>query len=189
MAAPVRTAQQRESDLGRTARWYRQGLTAGEIAERIGVTRQQIQYDLAELRRQWMDAQIYNINERKAAELERLDAIEAEAAEAFERSKACRSRTRKRSVKDGTTVSITDHETAGDPRFLQVRLECVAKRCKILNLCGPTEIPATPPNDPYRPLLEGATVEELRVLKRLLERPATADPSANGSGSGSSDAA
>jgi hypothetical protein len=49
MAAPVRNKREREFDLSRIARWYRAGMTAGEMAAKIGVSRQQVCYDLRQL--------------------------------------------------------------------------------------------------------------------------------------------
>ena len=131
-----------------------------------------------------------NMAEAKAVELERLDAVQVQAWEAFEASQVEKRHTERQSPSGKTTID-TVRETAGNPRFLAVISNCVEKRCKILNLYEPSPIVQQPaPVDPCRHLVEDMTVEELRVLKRFLERPPSqpAGSEAAGSSSGSSEA-
>jgi hypothetical protein len=151
VAAPVRTAQQREFDLGRIARWYRQGVTASEMADRIGVTRQQIGYDLREIRRRWVDAQIVNFHEAKAVELTRVDCMILRA-EGF----------LARSCPESATVK---------KQWADVLLKCVDQRCKILGLYAPTKVePPVPVND-FRDILDELTPDERIALHRVITRP------------------
>ena len=183
MPAHTRTEQEREFDLARMSRWYRAGMAPSEIADKLGLSRPQVSYDLKQIRERWVNAQLFNFNEAKALELERLDRIQEEAEQAFERSKVGRKRTRKHSIKNGQERSETIEETAGDPRYLAIRVKCIEQRCHILGLHAPLKIDAPMPIDKYRPIMDGMSVDELRTFNAILKRSVAAEPGADrGSG-------
>ena len=113
MAAPKRTAHQIAKDRKTVSRLYLEGLTQYEIAERMGVSQPQISYDLAAVRRSWVEATLLDLDEHKAIELERINAVMREFWKAWERSKAA---------------------GVGNPRLLLGILECGRQRCKLLGL-------------------------------------------------------
>ena len=63
MAAPKRTPFQREKDLAELASRYLHGEILANIAGGMGVTHQQLSYDLAILRKRWQKSALADINE------------------------------------------------------------------------------------------------------------------------------
>jgi hypothetical protein len=153
VAANHRTRHEREFDLGRTSRWYREGMAPSEIARKLGLSKQQVNYDLREIRRRWLDAQIFNFNEAKAIELARLDGMILRA-EGFLRRK-------------GSLSPIVRKQWAS------VLVKCIDQRCKILGLYGPpVQISPPAPVDDYRDIVQELTHDECVALHRVLTRTA-----------------
>lgn len=50
---------------GRMARWYRAGVSPTEIARLLKVSPSQVTYDLRELRKRGLDAQVFNFSQAK----------------------------------------------------------------------------------------------------------------------------
>lgn len=111
MAAPKRSEMQREQDLQTAAALYLKGVRQAEIAELLGVTQQQVSYDLQEVRKRWRESSVMDFNERQLEDLERLAAIEREAWRLWEKTE--------------------------DPRFLKQVESCILDRVKILGLAAP----------------------------------------------------
>lgn len=140
--ANSRSKIQRERDLELTAELYLKGWTQRRIAERIGVSRQQITYDLRKLYDLWRESAVRNFDEHRARELAAVTHLEATYWAAWEKSEA-------RSV-EGKTAD-------GDPRYLQGVERCIERRCKLLGLDAPDKIeiqdktleviPPPPPDD------------------------------------------
>ena len=87
MAAPItETEDQREQRLSDVARLYLQGKTQTAIGKALGVTQQQICYDLKIVRKRWLDSSIRNFDEARAQELAKIDRVEAEFWAAWNRS-------------------------------------------------------------------------------------------------------
>ena len=76
MAAPTRTPIERERDLLETAKLYCQGVRQCDIAEKIGVTQQQISADLKKIQKRWQKECVEAIDQGKARELARIDELE-----------------------------------------------------------------------------------------------------------------
>ena len=83
MARPKRTPMQRERDLHVVADLYCQGWTQSRIADKMGVTRPQIGYDLRIIQKRWQKSALSRFDERKAAELAKIDHLEKVAFEAW----------------------------------------------------------------------------------------------------------
>jgi predicted transcriptional regulator len=124
---------------------YLRGKTQHEIGRHVGVSQAQISRDLAAVREEWRQSAIASLDEAKARELAKVDALEATAWEAWERS--CRDAetlhaetTKGRATKDGAPLPDLSRQAktvkgqAGDPRFLERVAWCVERRCKILGL-------------------------------------------------------
>ena len=148
-----RTPLQRESDFHDIARLYLARRTQPEIAEWIKanrhytLSRQQIGFDLQEIQKRWRTDCVRAIDDRKAEELARVDRLEREYWDAYERSK--RDATRKAQEKSESNESGKDahirakvevEERDGDPRFLSGVMQCIEQRCKILGVNAPTRI-------------------------------------------------
>jgi DNA-binding transcriptional ArsR family regulator len=84
---PRRTKTEREADRAEAARLDRKGYTVTEIARIIGVSKQQISYDLKRLRRQYLKAALVERAAKVQEKLEELRDIRREAWEAWEQSK------------------------------------------------------------------------------------------------------
>jgi hypothetical protein len=140
-----RTKDQVRRDRAEIARCYCQGWTQARIGEQLGLSQQQVSYDLAAVRKEWLESSLQDFDARKAQELAKLDRLEAVAWEGWERS--CRDAetsyagtTKGRTAADGAALPDlvktfkTAKGQAGDPRFLERAGWCVERRCKILGL-------------------------------------------------------
>lgn len=135
MAARKRTKAQRDTDLRTIANLYLRGYSQAYMAEKVGVTHQQISQDLRELGKQWRESPLMDFNEAKQRELARIDVLEVEAWKAWRRTIGKREKTQtSHSDKDGKRASITKDDVAGDPRFLSTVQWCIEQRCKILGV-------------------------------------------------------
>jgi hypothetical protein len=117
---------------------YVRGETQWEIARAFEVDQGTISRDLAEIRKAWQAEAVRDVSEVKAKELAKVDAAEEQAWRAWTRSQedAQTKRERLRPGSDdeaGETVR-TSKGQAGDPRFLELILKCVQKRCEILGI-------------------------------------------------------
>lgn len=159
MAAPKRSKFQREQDLEEIARLYLTGKTQQEIADQFGVSREQIKYDLEEIRQRWRQSTVINITEAKQRELARLDELERAYWQAWERSCGEKRTTRQETSQgsDGQDNNrriraiINNENLFGNPAYLAGIQYCISERCKILGLYAPAKVaPTTPDGDaPY----------------------------------------
>jgi len=141
-AGPKRTRAQRIHDRALVADRYLAGETMAEIAGELGLSTRQISYDLKKVREDWQAAALADITEIMSRELARIDRIERKAWEAWEKSCGERRSTTEETItkplKDGVAIQekITEskQELIGDPRFLEVVLRCIERRCKLLGL-------------------------------------------------------
>lgn len=86
MAAPKRTRAQRECDLVEVARQHLAGRTQQQIAETLGVSRQQVGYDLQALLKRWRGQALKDVDEHVSLQLAKLNAVEAEWWRQWEQS-------------------------------------------------------------------------------------------------------
>lgn len=135
-------AQRRE----RVAELYLKGQSQTSIAQELGVVQSQISYDLNAIREEWKAARIRDFNEAQEIELSKIDNMEREYWEAWERSKQVKTRKSKKikgqAVADRSTprdVETTDttEERNGDPRYLQGVQWCIDRRIELLGLQRP----------------------------------------------------
>lgn len=174
MAAPKRTDFEHERDLEIISDQYLRGKSQQEMADYLNddyypdrpLSRQQIGYDVKVLVRRWRKSAERRIDERKAIELARLDRLEREYQEGYERSM--------RDVKSTTVEELgvaTDEAgmilgakvkqvkktegQVGNPAFLAGVLSCIAKRCQILGLDEPKKLDVTSGGKP----LKGYTID------------------------------
>lgn len=115
------------------------------IAQELGVTRQQIGYDLQILNRYWLQSAVQNFDKLKSQELAKLQELERTFREGYERS--CKKKKKVVREKKFDPVSgygfrevETTESDAGDPKFLFGELSCIAKRSEILGFNKPVEV-------------------------------------------------
>ena len=145
MAAPKRSKIQIDRDRQEIARLYLQGVIQADIADRLGMTRQMVGYDLKAIREAWLKSSLSNFNERIAVELAKIDNVEVEYWQAWQRSTQ---------VKESSTAKIiTDNEgkerneagtkqeqMTGDEKFLAGVRWCIDRRLKLFGLDAPIKI-------------------------------------------------
>jgi hypothetical protein len=129
------------------ARRYLRGEMQSEIAASFGVSQVQISYDLKAIRAAWLQSAIRDFDAARAEELAKIDHVESEYWQAWDRSKKDKEtenlegdgtidlQTRKPKV---TKVTKRKEGQSGNPAYLQGILTCIERRCKILGLDAPT---------------------------------------------------
>src|SRR5262245_11776437 len=138
-----RTSDQIRRDRVEVARLYLGGWTPAEIGQQLGLSRQQIGYDLEAVRQEWLRSSLVDFNAKKTEELAKIDRLEREYWAAWEASK----KERQTSITEQTTdaegerlkAGIRKVEQTGDPRYLAGVERCIEQRAKILGLHAPTE--------------------------------------------------
>lgn len=129
---------------------YLEGKSMAVIGKELGVSAMTICRDIAAIREAHKDEFIHEYSIWKDRELARLDKVEAEAWDAWERSKRDAEMVRTTSGPDGiTTVSETKGQY-GDPRFLNIFNSCIDQRCKILGLHAPKKTDLTSGGSPIK---------------------------------------
>lgn len=125
------------------ASMYLAGKTLMQIADVVGVNFSNVSRDLSAIRKAWLESAIIDFDNRKALELAKVDKMEAEAWEAWEKSKAEQVTTtgkKKSSTKgDSLEAGTKTEKHPGDPRFLTIIGWCVDKRCEVLGLNAPVK--------------------------------------------------
>jgi len=145
-----RTIVERERDLTFIAELYVKGYTQADIAEELSkardysIGRTQIWKDIQLIHKRWMEAYILPVNELKVRELARLDRLENEYWDAWERSKRDITSLRQDTIRDRSPSGsetynrnktiLKKDERDGSVAFLQGIERCIDKRCQILGL-------------------------------------------------------
>jgi hypothetical protein len=147
-----------------------------ELAERVGVDRSTVSRDLKVLNARWKEAGVRDLDAAKGQELERIDQLEAEYWDAWERSKKAHetTTTEQTTSADGERLKagIRKEEQCGDPRYLAGIQWCVDKRCEILGLKAPHKVAPTTPDgkEPYRVTVEDLVQARARTEEWRRER-------------------
>jgi predicted transcriptional regulator len=164
MPKNARSDQQRAFHLQEIARLYLQEKRSqAEIAEALGITQQQVSYDLKILQGQWRESAKRSISEAQAEEIARIDALERTYWDAWVQSltpaethytEQLREPAPKKGRKGNGALPggkkapeagdlvksrmwMRRQGSHGDPRFLEGIRWCIAKRSEILGLNGP----------------------------------------------------
>lgn len=192
MAAPRRTAFQRERDLLRTADLYCRGVPQAVIAQEIGVARQQIGYDVATLLKRWRAQAGALLTGKAVLELAKVDNLERTYWDAWERSKSERqiSQTQKVGARGAIKALLRKEGSQGNPAFLAGVMSCIERRCKLLGLDAPEKREISGPGGGpvevwnERGLNLIADPEGRQLVTRLLERMAEGQPQPGEPGDG-----
>ncbi len=148
---------------------YLRGKFQAEIAKEVNVDRGTVSRDLKAVEAEWVKSGVTDLNTAKARELAKNDEVERQAWAAWERS--CR---------DLETMEVTGTSQGGksrpekvkkvtkgrpgDPRFLDIVLDCVKQRREILGLDAPKgQEQQWPDEGPNRlPLTDEELIEKCR---------------------------
>lgn len=123
------------------AELYLKGYSMSDISERVGVTTATVSRDIKAIRQAWVEAQIEYIGESVSRELDRLDMIESEAWQAYERSQSPIVTTVEREGKRYGLINLEGGRTlSGSAKWLEIALRCHERRCRILSLDSPEVI-------------------------------------------------
>lgn len=152
-----RTDIQIQHDRLQVSQMYLRGITQHEIAEKLTAARRKITLpgdeftpvtvamvasDIAAIREEWRALRLWNMDDLIARELARLDQVEREAWSAWEESRKEYKETVQNVRPDPHNDDrprpvggmITTRPGGGNDRFLNIVLECVEKRAKLLGL-------------------------------------------------------
>lgn len=124
MAAKIRSPLQVEQDRARVAALVIQGRAHQEIALELGVSRQQVTYDLKVIKDRWKARTTMDLDQAKADEMVKIDFLE-------------------RTYWDSWTLQCQPKDSVpqvGDPKLLAGILSCIDRRCKLLGLDAPVKI-------------------------------------------------
>lgn len=122
----------------KTAELYIKGWRQSAIAELVGIHVSTVCRDLAIIRQEWRESRLDSTEAWIDAQLAKIDKMEMEAWEQWEKSKGERKKLTKKEGESGTgsylEKSVTIEEGLGDPRYLAVVDRAIERRCKILGL-------------------------------------------------------
>jgi hypothetical protein len=118
----------------RVADLYVQGWTQMQICEAVGISQPTVCDDLKRIRQEWRDSAIRNFDEARDRELQKLDRLEREAWDAWERSKKPQQSAVVHEQSGQQTTHKTLHNRVGDPPFLDQISRCIAQRRALLGL-------------------------------------------------------
>ena len=128
--SPIVRAEQRSL----VAKYYKLGWLQVYIAKELGISQQQVSYDLQVIQKRWLESGLMDINEAKARELGRLDRLEVEGWTAWFKSQEAKETFSHGETPMGPTLSYKAEGQVGNPAFLAQIQECIKKRCDILGL-------------------------------------------------------
>ena len=168
MAAPKRSASQILKDQAVIAELYLKGWQQATIADfltdlavdrrpKIKYSVAMVKYDLRGIREGWLESSLRDFDAVKAEQLAKLDQLEFDAWEQWRRS--CNDYSKHVTEEKGATqfpgTNTRDEsgEQYGDPRYMNVILSIIERRCRLLGLDAPQKMAPTNPagDEPYQP--------------------------------------
>jgi hypothetical protein len=114
---------------------YLRGQTQFAIAQSLEVSQQTVSSDVVAIRKEWRKSALIDFDAKQDRELAKIDALEREYWDAWERSKTEKqhTRTRKRTGKAaGDEAEVRKEPRDGNPKFLEGVRQCIYLRCRIL---------------------------------------------------------
>jgi predicted transcriptional regulator len=140
---PKRSKEQREADFTRLRDMYVRGWTQVRIGQELGISHAAVSNDLKELHRRWREETTLALDDYKRKELAKLDELEREYWQAWERSQSAQEtkRQRKKTGDDGaeSLQEMVSRAQCGDAQYLAGIIKCIEKRCKLLGLDAPVK--------------------------------------------------
>lgn len=187
MAKPRRKPDQVIKDQAVVAEMYLKGRTMADIADELGASINMVNYDLREVRKRWRTSAVRDFDAHREEQLARLDLIEAAAWREWERS--CDDYHKRVEQGDELVEPMVDDDgenveaptkfvrtetggQTGDPRYMNVILSTVERRCKLLGLDAPTKVaPTNPEGDkPYQAMSEPELDQRIAELLQKLDK-------------------
>lgn len=160
-----RTKEQQAYDIAFCSNLFLRGYTYREIADALNadlqkrnagytITHQCVYYDIQQTLIEWKRERMDNIDDYVTAELRKLDKMEVELWEAWEKSKTGKERVKNRTSAKPRKVlteeekttdwygydETTNETSAGNPRFLDLLLNVQQRRAKMLGFDAPLKI-------------------------------------------------
>ena len=169
MSGKRRSLAQITRDRRRIADLYLRGWLQVDIAAEVGLNQSTVSRDLTVLQDDWKRAALMDLNEAKARELAKVDALEIEYWKAWENSlkDAEVFITEKVGTQKGTNMDKRGKEVfrregqTGNPSFLAGIQWCINKRCEILGLDAPKSTDLTSGGDRIRAIGLGVDIDKL----------------------------
>lgn len=127
-------------DRRRVADLYLKGWLQSDIAIEIGATQATVSRDLKALRKAWLASTLIDIDKAKSRELAKIDRLEREYWDAWERSQEDKEtqidelRQEGDSPSERVKVQVKKEGQVGNPSFLDGVEWCIDKRCKIFGI-------------------------------------------------------
>lgn len=167
-----RTQQQKDSDFLFCSEMFLRSYGYREIAKALNernkalgldytIAHTQVYSDIKKMLITWKKEQFETIDKYVSVEVQKLDRIENEAWNAWEKSKSPLRKTKSRNSKKPNKLDAevnepdyygyseeTIEETSGDPRFLDILLNCQQRRAKLLGFDAPSRVDYTDKNQP-----------------------------------------
>jgi hypothetical protein len=123
---------------------YLQRKMQSEIARIVGVSQQQVSFDLKAVRLAWQTSTVRDFDAARSEELARVDVAEAAYWDGWQRSQQVHEVTVTEAHDDGATArrkaTLRKEAQSGDPRFLDGVLRCIERRCALLGLDAPKRV-------------------------------------------------
>lgn len=144
------------------------------IADKLGISQATVSRDLETIVQGWKAEAVSDMDEIKAKELAKLDALEVEAYAAWQASKR---ESQKKVVEDrpgksgGKFAKIETQQNDGDPRFLQALLAIQDRRAKILGFDVPVKFDGTVTN---KATIDASALSDAALEEILAARDAMA---------------
>lgn len=197
--APHLTPRQKralaEAHLVTVAELYLSGKSQTYIAEEIKVNQSTVSRYIKRLQERWREASVELIDDRKARELAKIDRLEREYLEAWEKSKQdgeTKVRRKKEITLKGEPAgdnihvdvpaierefTLTKRGQTGDPRYLQGVQWCVETRLKIMGGYAPVKVDVT-----WQEILKTNGINPGDAFEQLVAAAATQLAAADGGG-------
>jgi hypothetical protein len=120
-------------------------MTQSQMAHNLGVDQATISRDLAAIEKEWRASAVKDFGHRRAMELARIDRVEAQAWDSFDKScqdaeRVSVATVKGRAASDGTRlpdltrVCRTVESRYGNPAFLEIICRCMELRSRMLGL-------------------------------------------------------
>jgi len=148
-SGPKRTKIQAKNDRVRIAELYIKGVYQSVIAKELGLSQVQISHDLKRIQAEWVKNTTLNLDAYKGKEIAKIDQVERTAWEGYTRSlgKFKSTITTGRDISENKETGkvtagnkdqvVKVEERNGDPRFLDIVMKCIERRCKLMGLDAP----------------------------------------------------
>ena len=128
----------------RVAELRLQGWSQSAIADELQIRQATISSDLKTVERSWRESAIRDFDAAREQELQRIGMIERNAWDGWKRScQPQQSATVDGQAADSQKAKRTVKNHSGQARFLEVVIQCIEKRTKLLGLDAPVKVTPT----------------------------------------------